>query len=107
MFALLCAYGVSADSIYDMSYGECAGVADAIRQRMRAEQEQQAVIAWKTAEMVGQYIAVMFGKNAPRPQTLYQAFPWIEQPEQEMDWRVLKARMMARAEAHNARRRNG
>lgn len=86
-----------------MTYGECANIADAIRRRVRAEQEQQAMMAWKTAEMVGQYIAAMFGKNAPRPQTLYQAFPWIEREDGVPDWREMKARMMARAEAHNAR----
>lgn len=84
-----------------MTYGESAGVAESIQRRVRAEQEQQAALAWKTAEMVGQYIAAMFGKNAPKPQGLYDAFPWIERPEP--DWREMKARMMARAEAHNAR----
>ena len=99
--SLLCAHGQPLGSLLDLTYGECAEIAQAMEKRVRAEQEQQAAIAWKTAEMVGQYIAAMFGKNAPKPQSLYEAFPWIEQPEP--DWRELKARMSARAAAHNAR----
>ena len=101
MFALLCAHGLQPQSIWDMTYGECAKVAENIERRTKAEQEQRAMFAWKTAEMIGQYTAALFAKNAPRPQSLYDAFPWIEKPAP--DWRELKARMMARAQAHNDR----
>ena len=84
-----------------MTLGECMAVAHDIEQRTKSAREQQEMLAWKTAEMVGQYVAYMFVKSAPRPQTLYQAFPWIEKPED--DWRGLKARFAAKAEVHNAR----
>jgi hypothetical protein len=51
--------------------------------------------------MVGQYVAYMFAKSAPRPQTLYQAFPWLEKPGE--DWLRPTARFTAKAEVHNAR----
>lgn len=84
-----------------MTHGECLRVAEKLGEKVKADSEERATIAWKTAEMVGQYIVYVFGKNAPKPQNLYEAFPWIEQPEP--DWREFKARMTARAEAHNAR----
>lgn len=101
MHALLCSHGVQSGEIWQMTYGEAASVAQAIERREYAQREMQATIAWKTAEMVGQYIAYMFAKSAPRPQSLYQAFPWLEKPEE--DWQVLKARFAARAETHNVR----
>lgn len=87
----------------DLTYGECAGIAQALEAKERARQEQSAALAWKTAEMVGQYIVAVLCKNAPRPQGLYQAFPWMHRQEERQDWRALKARMTARAQAHNAR----
>ena len=84
-----------------MTLGECMAVSQDIEQREKKEREQQAMLAWKTAEMVGQYVTYMFAKSAPRPQTLYQAFPWLEKPKD--DWRGLKARFAAKAEVHNAR----
>lgn len=101
MIYLLCAHGQPVTALLDMTYGECAGIAAAIERSVKAEQEQAAVLAWKTAEMVGQYIAVMFSKGAPKPQTLYQAFPWIERPEPS--WQELKARITSLAATHNAR----
>lgn len=101
MINLLCAHGQPVTALLDMTYGECAGIASAIERKVKAEQEQAAMMAWKTAEMVGQYVAAMFGKNAPKPQTLYQAFPWIERPEPS--WQELKARMTSLAATHNAR----
>jgi hypothetical protein len=98
---LLCAHGLQPDNVWDMTLGECMAVAQDIEQREKKEREQQAMLAWKTAEMVGQYVAYMFAKSAPRPQTLYQAFPWLEKPEE--DWQRLKARFTAKAEVHNAR----
>ena len=99
MINLLCAHGQPVTALLDMTYGECAGIAAAIERKVKAEQEQVAMMAWKTAEMVGQYIAVMFIKGAPKPQKLYQAFPWIERPEPS--WEELKARMTSIAAKHN------
>ena len=101
MFALLCAHGLQPENVWDMSLGECLDVSRNIEQREKSAREQQAMLAWKTAEMVGQYVAYMFAKSAPRPQGLYQAFPWLEKPED--DWKMLKARFAAKAEGHNAR----
>lgn len=101
MYALLCAHGIQPGEIWEMTYGEAASVAQAIERREQSQRDMQATIAWKTAEMVGQYVAYMFARSAPRPQGLYQAFPWLAPPDD--DWRALKARFSARAETHNVR----
>lgn len=101
MFSLLCAHGLQPENVWDMTIGESMAVAHDIEQRDKIAREQQAMIAWKTAEMIGQYMAYMFAKSAPHPQGLYDAFPWLGKPED--DWQRLKARFAAKAEVHNAR----
>ena len=91
--ARLVAKGVSAADFWEMSWAEVMLVSKEIIRRENEETRMQALLAYKTAELVTHGVSVLFGSKGRMMPSPRQAFPGIfDTVEHQISWQEVRDR---------------
>lgn len=73
--------------------------------KFEADMQLQAMIAYRQADLIASHMARIWG-GKHKPPTMQEAFPGIfpEEQNKQQDWRVMKARLEAYADAWRRKR---